>query len=312
MKHVFGPVPSRRLGLSLGVDLLIPKICTMDCLYCELGPTTDRRIERGRFVDLGEVLDELRTRLAEKPDVDYVTFSGSGEPTLSLDLGDAIDGVRALTDARIAVLTNGSLMTDPDVRKALMKADVVIPSVDAVSGEAFQRINRPDPGLDPEAIVKGIATFTEEFDGEVWLETVIVKGMNDDPHEVARLAHAAALISPARIHVNTVVRPPAVAGTEAVSDSRLGEISKALGHHAEVIASPSVRSHAFAADSAEVIVDMVARRPVTIGDIASALGVSPGEAAKIVGSLLDGKRLEVVRHGDLLYYVPIARKGEGS
>ncbi len=312
MKHVFGPVPSRRLGLSLGIDLLTPKICTMDCIYCELGPTTDRRIERGRFVDLGELLDELRARLAEGPDVDYVTFSGSGEPTLSLDLGAAIDGVRAVTDAKIAVLTNGSLMTDPDVRKALMKTDVVIPSVDAVSREAFQRINRPAPGLDPEAIVEGIATFTAEFDGEVWLETVIVKGMNDDPQEVARLTAAADLISPAKIHVNTVVRPPAVAGTEAVDDDRLQKIARALGPHAEVIASPNVRSHVFAADSVEVIVDMAARRPVTISDIASVLGVSPGEAAKIVGSLLDGKRLEVVRHGDLLYYVSIARKGEGS
>ncbi len=305
-------MPSRRLGLSLGIDLLVPKICTMDCLYCELGPTTDRRIKRGRFVDLNEVLDELRTRLDEDPDVDYITFSGSGEPTLSLDLDAAIDGVRAVTDARIAVLTNGSLMTDPGVRKALMKADVVIPSVDAVSREVFQRINRPDPGLDPEAIIDGIATFTTEFDGEVWLETVIVKGMNDDPEEVARLAHAADLISPAKIHVNTVVRPPAMAGTEAVCDDRLHEIARALAPHAEVVASPSVHSHAFAADSAEVIVDMAARRPVTIGDIAAALGASPGEVAKIVGSLLDGKRLKVVRHGELLYYVSIVRKGEGS
>ncbi len=284
----------------------------MDCTYCELGPTTDRRIERGRFVNLDEVLDELRTRLAEEPDVDFVTFSGSGEPTLSLDLGPAIDGVRVVTDTRIAVLTNGSLMTDPDVRKALMRADVVIPSVDAVSMQAFQRINRPHPGLDPEAIVEAIATFTAEFDGEVWLETVIVRGVNDDLQEVSRLAHAAGLISPARIHVNTVVRPPAVAGTEAVGDGRLHEIAEALGSLAEVVAPPSVQSHQFAADSVEVIIDMVARRPVTIGDIASALGFSLAEAAKIVGSLLDGKRLEVVRHGDLLYYVPIARKGEGS
>lgn len=284
----------------------------MDCLYCELGPTTDRRIERGRFVDLDEVLDELRARLTDEPDVDFVTFSGSGEPTLSLDLGPAIDGVRAVTDARIAVLTNGSLMTDPDVREALMRADVVIPSMDAVSVQAFQRITRPHPGLDPDAIVQAIASFTAEFDGEVWLETVIVRGMNDDLQEVARLARAAGLISPARIHVNTVVRPPAVAGTEAVGDGRLQEIAEALGPHAEVVAPPSVQSHSFAADAAEVIIDMAARRPVTIGDIASALGVSPGEAAKIVGPLLDSRRLEVVRHGDLLYYVPIARKREGS
>ena len=311
MKHVFGPVPSRRLGLSLGIDLLTPKICTMDCIYCELGPTTDRRIERGRFVDLDELLGELRTRLAEEPDMDYVTFSGSGEPTLSLDLGAAIDGVRAVTDARIAVLTNGSLMTDPDVRMALMRADVVIPSVDAVSREAFQRINRPAPGLDPEAIVEGIAAFTAEFDGEVWLETVMVKGLNDDPQEVARLAAAAALISPAKIHVNTVVRPPAVAGTEAVDDVRLRKISESLGSRAKVVAPPCVHSHVFAADSVEVITDMAARRPVTISDIASVLGVSLGGAAKIVGSLLDSNRLEVVRHGDLLYYVSIARKGEG-
>jgi len=312
MRHVFGPVPSRRLGLSLGIDLLVPKTCTMDCIYCECGPTTDCRVERGSFVAPEVVLDELKTFLADGPRLDFVTISGSGEPTLSSDLGLVIDGIRRLTDARIAVLTNAGLVTDPGVRAELSKADVIVPSLDAVSSEAFERVNRPHASLDPAAIVNGLVALREEFSGEIWLETVIVDGVNDSDDEIALIAEAIQRIQPDRVQVNTVVRPPAVSGTEGVSSERLSEIAAALGPVAEVIAPPSGASQRRVDGAAELVYEMAARRPVTVQDVASAVGMSLAESAKLLGAMTDDGVLEVVRHGEMLYHSAMARKGEGK
>lgn len=312
MRYVFGPVPSRRLGLSLGVDLLVPKVCTMDCVYCECGPTTDCRAERARFVDPSAVLDELKTVLAKNPKLDFVTISGSGEPTLSTDLGAVIDGIRKLTDARVAILTNAGLVGDPAVRAELAKADVIVPSLDAVSPEAFDRVNRPHESLDPAAIVEGLVELRREFSGEIWLETVIVAGINDSDDEVALLADAVRRIRPDRVQVNTVVRPPAVAGTEAVTDERLAEIATALGPTAEVIAPPSGAAQRRIDEAEKLVYEMAARRPVTVQDVASAVGMSLAESAKLIGAMTDAGVLEVVRHGEMLYHRAMARKGEGK
>ncbi len=312
MRHVFGPVPSRRLGLSLGIDLLVPKTCTMDCIYCECGPTTDCRIERDSFVDPAVVLDELSAFLADGPRLDFVTISGSGEPTLSSDLGRIIDGIRRMTDARVAVLTNGGLVTDPAVRSELAKADVIVPSLDAVSPEAFERVNRPHTSLHPEAIVEGLVALRREFSGEIWLETVIVAGINDSDDEIALIAEAVRRIRPDRVQVNTVVRPPAVAGTEAVSSERLAEIATALGPTAEVIAQPAGGAQRRVDGAEQLVYDMAARRPVTVQDVASAVGISLAESAKLLGTMTDAGVLEVVRHGGMLYHSAMARKGEGK
>jgi len=312
MRYVFGPVPSRRLGLSLGVDLLVPKTCTMDCIYCECGPTTDCRAERGSFVDPNEVLRELETVLEKGPRLDFVTISGSGEPTLSSDLGTVIDGIRRLTDARIAVLTNAGLVTDPAVRAELARADVIVPSLDAVSPEVFQRVNRPHASLDPSTIVDGLVALRDEFSGEIWLETVIVAGVNDSDEEIARIADAVARIRPDRVQVNTVVRPPAYAGTEAVTSERLAEIATALGPTAEVIASPSGGAQRRIDDASKLVREMAARRPVTVQDVAEAVGMSLAESAKLLGAMTDAGVIEVVRHGEMLYHRAMARNGEGK
>lgn len=302
MKHVFGPVPSRRLAFSLGVDLVVPKTCTLDCVYCELGETTDRTVRRASYVDVDGVLEEVRARLAEQPKVDYVTISGSGEPTLNADLMRFIEGIRAMTSTPIAVLTNGTLMTDPDVRAALALADVVVPSLDAASPEAFDAINRPDPALDLDEIIKAMEQFSSEFSGEIWLEIVFVKGVNDTPAEIALIRDAVERIRPARVQLNTVVRPPACAGVLPVDRERLEEIARELGSNAEVIAPPSVEGQRRADDIEAVILAMGARRPVTVTDVADAVGVSRAEAAKILGALLDKGSITVVRHGEKLYY----------
>ncbi|MBD3348959.1 MAG: radical SAM protein [Candidatus Eisenbacteria bacterium] len=303
MRHVFGPVPSRRLGFSLGVDPVVPKTCTMDCVYCELGRTTDRTVCRRRYVDPEEIKRELRERLSERPGLDHVTFSGSGEPTLSADLGDLIEYARDRTSVPVAVLTNGSLVGDPEVRSALRKASVVVPSLDAVSPEAFERVNRPHPSLDPSEIVEALARFAADFRGRLWLETLIVADMNDAPSEVALISRAVERIQPDRVQLGTVVRPPAEAEAGPVTRERLLEIATALGPRTEVIAPPSGPSQERAGgETVDRITEMASRRPVTAGDVARVIGMSQAESAKILDALVREKRLELVRLGERLYY----------
>ena len=303
MKHVFGPVPSRRLGFSLGVDPVVPKTCTLDCVYCELGPTTDRTVLRRPYVSVDGILEELAARLAEHPDLDFITLSGSGEPTLNSDVGRLIEGIKDMTDVPVAVLTNGTLLTDADVRAALARADVVAPSIDAVSRAAFERVNRPHQSLDPAAIADALVSFAREFHGKIWLEVMFVEGLNDDSGEVDRIAAIVEDVKPDRVHVNTVVRPPAVPDARALSRERLEEIATRLGPNAEVIASATGPSQATALnDASDAVIEMAARRPVTAFDVARSTGMSQAAAAKMLNELVEKQVLSVVRHGETLYY----------
>lgn len=310
MAQVFGPVPSRRLGLSLGVDPVVPKTCTMDCVYCELGPTTDRTVLRAPYVDIDSILAELRGRLDERPRIDFVTISGSGEPTLNVDLDRLIAGIRRMTDLPIAVLTNGSLMTDSLVCECLGAVDVVAPSLDAATQAAFEAVNQPDPSLDVQEIAGALAEFSARFEGELWLETLFVAGLNDDSGEIRVLAETIGRIAPDRVHVNTIVRPPTDSDAKPVEQERLREIARMLGPRAEVIAGATERVQMMIdRGSEDLVVAMAARRPVTVTDIARAIGTSQADAAKLVSALTEKRVLMLVRHGRKRYYRASPERG---
>lgn len=205
MGYLFGPVLSRRLGLSMGVDLLKYKTCNLDCVYCELGRTACLTACRDRFVPREKVLKEIELRRDEP--FDYLTFAGSGEPTLSLDLGEVVARAKKIVDSPVAVITNSTLLSSPAVRKEVAAADVVLPSLDAASQEAFSAINRPARGLKAEEMIQGLKDFRREFSGQIWLEVMLVQGIND--HEAEMIARAAEATEPDRIQLNTVVRAPA-------------------------------------------------------------------------------------------------------
>jgi len=205
MGYLFGPVLSRRLGLSMGVDLLKYKTCNLDCIYCELGKTRCLTRYRDRFVPPQKVLQEIRERRSEP--FDHLTFAGSGEPTLSLDLGKIVAEAREIVEAPVAVITNSTLLTSPVVRREVANADVVLPSLDAASVESFRAINRPASDLKIDKIIQGLKDFRKEFSGEIWLEVMLVKGINDRDAEL--IARAAESTEPDRIQLNTVVRTPA-------------------------------------------------------------------------------------------------------
>lgn len=300
-KYLFGPVPSRRLGLSLGVDLVPFKVCSYDCIYCEVGSTTLKTVERKEYVPLEEVKRELEEFWSLGIEVDFITFSGFGEPTLHIGIGELIKWIRERFPLPVAVLTNGSLLGNPQVRKELMGAHVVLPSLDAGTQRVFGLINRPHPTVSFQEMVGGLETFTREFPGEVWLEILLVRGVNDHPQELEALARLVKRINPARVQLNTVVRPPAHVG-EALSFSELEALLPLFGPRAEVVAYPTDKKARERESLREAIVETVARRPCSKEDIAKVLGLSGLEVAKYLGELLEEGRLEAVRHGNQIFY----------
>ena len=282
--HVFGPVPSRRLGRSLGVDLVPFKTCPYDCIYCQLGVTTCKTMERSEWVPLEAVVEELRQRLSAQPD--YITLSGSGEPTLFSRLGELIDRIKTMTETPVAVLTNGSLLWQEDVRKDLMKADLVIPSLDAGDEAMFQAVNRPHEGISFERLLAGLIDLRREFPGEYWLEVFILGNHNAIPSEIAKLAECVNLIKPDRVQLNTVTRPPAEESAVEVSSHRLAELAAAFDPAAEVIASfhSDHGEPEFVAGQQEVF-DLLRRRPCSIDDIADGLGMHRNEVTKYIEQL---------------------------
>jgi wyosine [tRNA(Phe)-imidazoG37] synthetase (radical SAM superfamily) len=302
-RHVYGPVASRRLGFSLGVDIIPFKTCTLDCTYCQLGSTGKTRLRRASWFPPEDILAQVKAAVAAEPRIDYVTFSGSGEPTLSKDIGLLIREIKRETGRPVAVLTNGTLLTRADVRRDLLAADVVVPSLDAVPAALFRRVNRPHAGLDNRRVVEGLARFRHEYRGEIRLEIMLVKGVNDSPAALAALKKAIARIRPDRIELNTVVRPPAEAGTGALGPADLRRVRTALGPKAEIVASFAKRKRPAAAGALDrKVLATVGRRPQTVADIAVALGRHHDEVLKAVAALEARGRVRRLVHDGRTYF----------
>ncbi len=274
MKNIiFGPVRSRRLGLSLGVDLLYFKTCPFDCLYCELGPTTKKTIKRQAYRPFEEVKKAIYERIG-KGDLHFevLTFAGSGEPTLHQDLGKLIKFAKTLTDRPICVLTNSSLVWQEEVREDLSQADLVLPSLDAARQETFELLNRPVEGLRISAIIEGLKRLRKVMSGQMWLEIMLVSGINDTQEELSFLREAVKEIDPHRVQLNTVVRPSAYPDAKALSFERLEEITKTFIPQAEVIVSKREMRKKNRPVSEEEIISLLKRRPCPSEEIAEALG----------------------------------------
>ena len=302
--YLFGPVPSRRLGVSLGLDVVPRKTCPLNCVYCQLGSTDRPTVERRRFFDPADFFAELRERAPTLPALDYATFSGSGEPTLNTDLDELIRGVKHALDCPVCVITNGTLTPDPSVRKDLANADLILPSLDAASQAVFERVNRPAPGLKIHEIIAGLRSLREEFSGEIHLEILLVAGINDSPDELDRLREAVKRIDPDEIHLNTVIRPPAEESVRPVAGERLREIADGFGPKAKVIADytgPVTRSGTV--DLEVEIVEYLSRRPARAADLAAMLGRSEPAVKTILRELAAAGRIRTVREKGGVYYL---------
>lgn len=300
-QHVFGPVMSRRIGRSLGVDVLPPKTCTYDCIYCQLGRTTHKTAERGEFVPLEDVLDEVRRKLDEDGGIDYITLVGSGEPTLYSRLGEFIARVKAMTDVPVAVITNGSLLWRPEVRAELLQADLVIPSLDACDAAMFQEVNRPHETLSFEQMVEGLIAFRNEFTGQIWLEVLLMDGVTNE--QVAKLKALADRIRPDRIQLNTAVRPPTFSTARPLTAEALERFAAMLGEHAEVVADVAPKEDAATRTATtEEVLNMLRRHPASMAETAVNLSITEQNARDCIEALLDAGEIEEHRLEKGTYY----------
>lgn len=301
--YVYGPVPSRRLGRSLGVDLVPFKTCTYDCVYCQLGPTTNRTLRREAYVPTDTVVPQVQERLAGlAAPPDYITLAGSGEPTLHSDLGRLVSELKRCTGVPVAVLTNGSLLSESAVADALAEADLVVPSLDAGNAALWQYVNRPHPDLSFEKMMTGLAAFTAAFTGKVWLEVMLLSGVTGMESEVRCIADRATGLGLDRVQLNTAVRPAAESFALPVTRERLEDLAGLFNPPADVVADfrePAAQEGAATPDD---VLDLLFRRPCSAKDVADGLGIRPNEALKLIDELTGAGRAEAVRRDTGVFY----------
>ncbi len=309
MKYTYGPVPSRRLGISLGVDLVPKKVCTYDCIYCQIGRTTLQTVERREYTPAHSILQDVKQALGDWGDnVDYIAISGSGEPTLNLKIGEIIQGIKDLTSIPLAVITNGSLLCLEEVRRELLLADLVMPSLDAVTSHIFHTVNRPHPPLEITEIIQGLADFRREYKGQIWLETLLCRGVNDVRGEIEGLKEVIRTIRPDKVQLNTVVRPSVEDYAFPLTPSKMESAKTALGDGTEIIAEFEGHGHAIPwKDLEEKVIRLIHRRPVTPDDLSKTLGVHDLEVTKILDKLTKEGKIKYRVFNQRLYYEAVKR-----
>jgi wyosine [tRNA(Phe)-imidazoG37] synthetase (radical SAM superfamily) len=303
-RYLYGPVPSRRLGRSLGIDLVPHKICTYDCIYCQIGRTTGKTLLRKEYVPKEEVLEEVKAFLLNGgSSIDHFSFSGSGEPTLNSQIGSVIKGMKETSPIPVAVLTNGSLLYLEEVRDDLRQADIILPSLDAVSKEVFTRINRPHKGISVEKVIEGLVEFRKVYQGQIWLEILFCKGINDGENERHQMKRVVDRIQPDRIHINTVIRPPTERWAAPLNSEEMEEIQAFLGEKASIISE--FDRHPLSLPEMNVkeeIFRILERRPLSLIDLSQRMAIPKKELEATVQPMVEEGRIKTRRFGDSVYY----------
>lgn len=305
-KHLFGPVPSRRLGMSLGVDLVPYKICTLDCVYCECGVTSKLTLKRKEYILFSQVSEELKEYFSTSPKPDYVTLTGSGEPTLNRRIGDIIDFVKENFDVKVAVLTNGTLLWMPEVRKEISKADLVLPSFDAAVFDDFKRINKPAPELDLQTYLQGLIDFRNEYKGLIWLEVLILPDYNNSEANITTLKHAILQIKPDRVQINTLDRPGAIENLRAATLAELNYIVEKWNlPNVEIVSKIPRRSDmkGFRDDIETAILETIERRPCTLVDLEQITGLHFNELNKYLSILENEQKIKSEKQERGFFYM---------
>ena len=279
--YLFGPVPSRRLGMSLGVDLVPKKVCSLDCVYCEVGKTTKLSVDREEYISSDCIKDELKHYFDNNPAPDYITVTASGEPTLNLHLGEIIQFIKQTNpQVSVAVITNGTLLHDVKVRAALMYADLLLPSLDAATDTAFKKINRPAKDLNIEDCIQGLISLSNEFKGTMWLEVFILPGYNDSEDELNELKKVILQVNPDSVQLNTLDRPGTVPNLRGATRDELQKVVDFWQiENVEIIAKPkqSDKAKSYRKDIKSAIIETVSRRPCTLEDLMEILGMTSNE-----------------------------------
>ncbi|MBN1457824.1 MAG: radical SAM protein [Sedimentisphaerales bacterium] len=305
-KYLFGPVASRRLGRSLGVDIVPLKTCTQNCVYCQLGINGEQVVERGEYVPINEVLKELQEWLKEGLDADHITLSGSGEPTLNSGTGTLIEGIKSITDIPVAVITNGTLFSNEQVRKDCAMADVVLPSLDAGDEETFSRINWPHGDISFSSFVDGLCKFSNEYSGQIWLEVFFVEGVNTSDDSIMKIKKIIEKIQPDKVQLNTSVRPVADNLAVMVKAEQLDLIAGQLGCGAEIIADFSkLAVNTKISSIKENILAVLERRPCDLNGICQGLGLDMAQAQKVLTKAKQDGLIETITKDGIDFFKKI-------
>ena len=309
-KYLFGPVPSRRFGRSLGVDLTPYKTCSLDCVFCQLGRTMNKTVHRLEYVPTDSVLAELGEWLKRDGQADYITLSGSGEPTLHSGFGKVLEFIRSQTTIPAVLLTNGTMLQLREVREAAACANVVKVSLSAWNQASYGWVNRPHKQLPFDQLVKGQKDFRAQFKGQLWMEVFLVAGMNSMPIDVSQIADHAKEIGPDRIQINTAVRPPAEDFAIALSEDRMQSLRHLFHPTAEIIAEFKAKHANHIQANQATIFSMLKRRPCTAEQIADIFGMHLNEVSKYLGKLMRADQIRAQRERATVYYAATDRKDE--
>ncbi len=301
--HLFGPVPSRRLGKSLGVDLVPFKTCSFDCIFCQLGKTTQKTVERKEYVPVDEIIAELDHWLKNGGKAEYITLAGSGEPTLHSGLGRIIDFLHENTEIPVALLTNGALLGDPDVRTDAAKADLVKASLSVWDQSSLEYINRPHSTINFERLIEGEIQFRQHFTGQLWIEVFLVWGANTTIEDVAKIAEWVKEIRPDRVQLNTAVRPPCEEYVQAVPKDIMTMLASKFDPAAEIIAEySSSTSPEVKANEADIL-SMLERRPCTLEQICQVFSLHKNEVLKYLGKMMRSGQIQQHKDAGETFYL---------
>ncbi|HZJ76793.1 MAG TPA: radical SAM protein, partial [Oscillospiraceae bacterium] len=267
-KYIYGPVPSRRMGLSVGISPIADGHCNYSCIYCQLGRTRNMTNERKRYFAHKDIIEEFKLYLSKDIKFDVATIVGDGEPLLYIDLGILIDELKSLIDKPVAVITNGSLLYDSAVSKDLKNADIILPSLDATDEKMFKKINRPHGGIKFDDVIRGLQIFSSEYNGQLWIETMIVEGINDNRQFFLDLKELLTTINYHKLYINSPVRPPAEGFVKQVSKDVIEEAVSILGG----ISIDKLVSEGFYSeteDDYEAVLGIIKRHPMNQFEIRS-------------------------------------------
>jgi wyosine [tRNA(Phe)-imidazoG37] synthetase (radical SAM superfamily) len=311
-RFLFGPVPSRRFGRSLGVDLVPFKTCTYNCIFCQLGPTTHLTNTSQEFVPIDAVLEELRHWFQTNGQADYITLSGSGEPTLHSRFGQVLDLVKKEFSLPTLLLTNGSLLYRPEVREMASQADVVKISLSAWDEASYQHINRHHPDVHFSDLIHGESALRAAFTGLLFMEVFILQGINDSPDQIQKIASIAQNIKPDKIQLNTSIRPPAETWAQPVDQETLQRLTTYFSPPAEIIAdfSPHDTSYNTHKADSEMILSLLERRPCTLGDVSHIFNMHPNETSKYIGYLIRDNKVSVTHQNGEVYYIGLLESNQ--
>ncbi len=301
-KYLYGPVPSRRLGRSLGVDLCPFKTCSLNCIFCQLGSTKEQTILRKEYVPTHQVLSELADWIKHDNQADFITLSGSGEPTLHLYFGHLLEFIYDKSNISSALLTNGTMLYIPEVREAAINADLVKVSLSAWDEISYQKINRPHSDLSFKQLITGQREFRELFAGKLYIEVFVLAGFNDQEEQIIKIAHLVDSLKPDLVQLNTAIRPPAETYAKPVSSDKLYQLQKLFSSSTEIISQYTTYKQEEPKVDEQSILAMLKRRPCTASDIANAFNLNINEVIKYITSYINSGKIKKLKKEQNIYY----------